>query len=382
MGGATQSLLLLVKQAMSEGFSCKVLFLRDAGNAIDRYRQEDIDVLTVDNISTYAHAHGAYNTFISRRPWRVVTNWIKTFRSVDKSETILRSFRPTIVYLNTSVIIPFAIAARKLEIPVIWHLREQIHHGNFGIRRKLIQDLFKSNATKVISISQVNAKALGIEGTDVIYNSVDFKYFNRELDQQECRKKFGIIAPFSICFIGGKVQSKGADLIIMAIQNLLKFRNDFQLLIAGEFNTSDKKSMNRIERTVFDLLQRNKELVHYITFTGPLHNVAELLAATDVLVWPATKPHFARPIMEAMVMGKPVIASDFESTREIIEHNRQGLLVSTDYKNISLAIQQLMNDDQLRLQMGMNGYEKAKSLFDAKMNNKRILDQISALIND
>lgn len=50
IGGSTQSLLGLVKHAQQAGLTCKVLFLNHEGNAIDKYREEKIEVLTVNTI--------------------------------------------------------------------------------------------------------------------------------------------------------------------------------------------------------------------------------------------------------------------------------------------------------------------------------------------
>lgn len=380
MGGATQSLLSLVKQAMAAGYSCKVLFLRKEGNAIQRYREEGIDVCIAENIMTYAHAYGAYNSFVSRRPWRVITNLIKTFASVKNAQKIISKEKPSLVYLNTSVLIPFAIAAKKEHVPVIWHLREQIHKGIFGIRKKMVQSLFRKYAHTIIAISQVNASSLGVKNIQVIYNSVNFNQFDKNLDTSVVKQKWSIHAPFVICFIGGKVLSKGADLLVESILELLKVRDDFQVIIAGQFNTEDKQMMNKIEKKVYALCKQNPLLKDKLIFTGSLPNVAEIIAASDVLIWPATTPHFARPIMEAMVMAKPVIASDFQSSAEILEHERQGILVPPSPKSLANAMLHLMTNRELTKEMGQAAYNKAKNLFDASVNNERIIKEIKTLL--
>lgn len=381
IGGSTQSLLGLVKHILQAGLTCKVLFLRHDGNAIERYREENIEIITTNNIHSYAHAYGAYNTFISRRPWRVGTNLIKTFQSTRKVQEILQHENPRLVYLNTSVLIPFAIGANKLSIPVIWHLREQIHQGNLGLRKKMVQTLFSKYATKIIAISKVNAMTLGIKNVEVIYNSVDFKVFDKELDGSSFKKEYGLNKPLQLCFIGGSVLSKGADILVEAIQEAMKKRQDFQLTIAGKFNSDPTKKMNRIEKRVYELIQANTLLKEKIVFTGSLNQVASLISASDILVWPATTPHFARPIMEAMVMAKPVIASNFLSSAEIVENGVHGLLVKPTVKNFSDAILELMNDEERRKQMGMLAYIKAKTLFDASVNNAKILHHIKSLLH-
>ena len=381
MGGATQSLLGLIKQVQLSGLTCKVLFLSNEGNAIERYKQEKIEILTAKNIYSYAHAYGAYNTFISRRPWRVVTNLIKSFLSITSVKEILQKENPRLVYLNTSVLIPFAIASKQLNIPVIWHLREQIHNGNLGLRKKMVRSLFSKYATKIIAISKINAKALGVKNIEVIYNSVDFKVFDKEMDSTTFKKEHGLNAPLQLCFIGGSVLSKGADVLVESLIEVIKERQDFQLVIAGHFKTDPSKKMNRIEKRVHTLMNTNSVLKKIIIFTGPLHNVATLISASNILLWPASTPHFARPIMEAMVMGKPVVASNFLSSREIVDNQIHGLLVEPTAINFSKAILELMKDASTRKQMGMAAYTKAKELFDSSINNAKIVQHIQALLN-
>lgn len=380
MGGATQSLLGLVKFMQQQGLRCKVLFLQHQGNAIERYRQEGIDVILNDRIYSYAHAYGAYNKVVSRRPWRVVTNLIKAFRSTETAKQVIAAEQPRVVYLNTSVLIPCARAAHQLKIPVIWHLREQLHNGYLGIRKKLVRQLFAKYANRIIAISKVNAHTLHVEGTEVIYNSVDFSVFNKQLDAAACKQQYQLTGDFIFSFIGGSVLSKGADMLVDAFLQVWQQHRDSQLVIAGHFNTDPTKPMNRIEKKVHEVCDAHPTLKTAIRFTGPLPQVTTLLAASDVLLWPATTPHFARPIMEAMVMGKPVIASQFLSSAEIIDHQQEGLLVKPTSSAFAEAMVWMLTHSKERQQMGASGYEKASHLFNAAENNQRIYQTLQSLL--
>lgn len=380
MGGATQSLLGLVHHALKANLTCKVLFLRTKGNAIETYRTQGVEVLCVDNVYSYAHAYGAYNTFMSRRPWRVVTNLIKSIKSTNNVRSVIQKVNPRLVYLNTSVLIPFAIASKELKIPVIWHLREQIHSGNLGFRKKMVQVLFLKYASKIIAISEVNKKAIGLENIEVVYNSVDFKTFDRQIKTSEFRTQYKLDTFYTLCFIGGSVLSKGADLLVEAAERLLQNRSDFTIVVAGKFNRDSTSTMNRIEKKVDKILKSNPSLKKCFRFVGTLPNVAKLIASSDLLIWPATTPHFARPIMEAMVMGKAVIASNYLSSKEILEHEKQGLLVKPSVADLSDAMTTLLDQDAKRQNMGEAGYTKAIQLFNAGINNAKIMENITQLI--
>jgi glycosyltransferase involved in cell wall biosynthesis len=100
-----------------------------------------------------------------------------------------------------------------------------------------------------------------------------------------------------------------------------------------------------------------------------------------MLVWPATAPHFARPVMEAMVMGSPVVASNYESTAEIIENGVDGLLVKPIRDKIAEGIIKLIEQPELASRMGKEAREKALAIFNSELNNEIIIKLIKRALN-
>lgn len=373
ISGSIQSMLLLIKHLRRNNYRVKVLFLQSKGNALELFQKEGIAYITTDSITTYAHAYGAYRKFFSRRPWRPITMLISTFQSVHTAKTILQEQRPKLVYLNTSVLIPFAIAAKQLDIKVVWHLREQIHKGIFGFRKKMFQYLFQKYSNSIIAISKVNAKSLGVKSVDIIYNSVDFRVFNHQLRNNEWEEKYGLKDKIVISFVGGNNQVKGADQFIkMAVVLKKSFGDDIRFMIAGHFNLNPLGFQNRVDKLVHKLILENN-LSENVIFTGVLPNISPLLSISTILVWSANEPHFARPIVEAMAMGVPVVATNFDSSREIIIDRIDGLLAEKNYINFAHTVTELLNDRNLYQKIKTNSIIKAKQLFDADGNNELIL---------
>lgn len=381
IGGATQSLLGILLSANHNNLTSKVLFLRKQGSAIEFYREEGIDVITNDSIYTYAHAYGAYRSFISRKPLHPITHLIRSFLSVKRAREILIKENPKAVYLNTSVLIPFAIAAKRLNIKVIWHLREQLHSGNIGFRKNIFRYLFKNFADKIIAISKTNADILRVDNVKIIYNSVNFEEFNEHVNPSIFKSDFKVRSRFIVTFLGGKVQSKGADIFVKSAIEVLNHHQDITFIIAGDFNVDPNLKLSKMERKVLSILEQNSELRYHFLFTGSLTKVFELLAATDILIWPATKPHFARPIMEAMVMGVPVIASNYKNSSEILDNNVEGILVKPNANNFANGILDLLNNESLRIKLGKKSRIKAEKMFDANNNNQEIINIIKSEIS-
>jgi glycosyltransferase involved in cell wall biosynthesis len=231
----------------------------------------------------------------------------------------------------------------------------------------------------------------------VVYNSVDFGDFDRALDPACLRNELSLQSDQPmILMLGGVVQSKGADVLLEAAEFVCRVNKDVVFVIAGqqprllESTSMSKRFVRRsLERVGFAsnvsrrclMLLENNDLARHVRFIGVRGDVPRLLSACSMLVWPATVSHFARPIMEAGAMAKPVIASDFESSREIVEHNQSGLLVPPkDPRSLANAILRLLNEPKTARRFGERGFELAVERFDAKRNIASIFDVYAEIL--
>jgi glycosyltransferase involved in cell wall biosynthesis len=99
-----------------------------------------------------------------------------------------------------------------------------------------------------------------------------------------------------------------------------------------------------------------------------------MLAASDLLVWPANVSHFARPIIEAGAMARPVVASDFPSSRELVRPGETGLLVPPgDPVSLADAILRVLRNPDEERRMGEAGYRLARERYDARVNTEAIV---------
>ncbi|GAJ20585.1 unnamed protein product, partial [marine sediment metagenome] len=95
----------------------------------------------------------------------------------------------------------------------------------------------------------------------------------------------------------------------------------------------------------------------------------------DIFCAPATgRESFGIILLEAMAIGKPIIASNIDGYARLVTHGAEGLLVPPkDDKILAQALISLMRDEPLRQQMGENGKIKAKE-YDWRHLAQRILD--------
>jgi glycosyltransferase involved in cell wall biosynthesis len=110
-----------------------------------------------------------------------------------------------------------------------------------------------------------------------------------------------------------------------------------------------------------------------IIFTGPLHNINQVLNETDIFVLPSSFEAFPRSIIEAMAAGLPVIATDVGGNSEAVENNVSGLIVPPE-DPITLAgkIQLLVQNSNLRSKMGIEARNRAEKHFSISENVNKI----------
>lgn len=136
-----------------------------------------------------------------------------------------------------------------------------------------------------------------------------------------------------------------------------------KFLLVGDGPLKDE-----LEMMITELGLREKVLM-----LGLREDVAELLALADVYVLSSLAEGMPRSVIEAMAMGRPVVATDVRGTREVVEDGKTGLLVRTrEPQAMASAIIQLLQDKEKARKMGQAGRERAERCFDEKRVFERI----------
>ena len=112
----------------------------------------------------------------------------------------------------------------------------------------------------------------------------------------------------------------------------------------------------------FIRLNSLENLVSIIEYEGP---IMELMSCLDVMILPSiASEDFPNVILEAMSVGKPVIASRFAGIPEQVDDEQTGILVSPgDVEELKSAISRLESDRNLRISMGERGLKRYEGHF-------------------
>jgi glycosyltransferase involved in cell wall biosynthesis len=315
--------------------------------------------------------------------------------SINNAYTFFLKHKFDLVHLNTSTLFACAIAAKRAGLKIVWHIREPLHRGYFGIRRHFIRKFIFEYSDKILPICRYDSEQLiPTDKIHVVYNFVDFTKFDRTISGKSFRQKFNIKATAKVVgMLGGVNKIKGTKEFVEAAAIIANTngsrsgsgkeeRHEILFLIIGDY-PQPRGMFEKIRlllngslkyyKSVLDIIKQH-QLKNIVRFTGMQQNVPEVIAALDVLVFPSTIPHFARPIIEAGAMAKPVVASRLGGPEELVVDGVTGILIPPrDPKQLAEAIYKLLMNEQTAKAMGEEGCKPARQLFDAETNVRDVM---------
>lgn len=401
LGGAPLSLLYLIKSLDRTHYDPLVLFLHDS-DAFTLYKQQGIEVYGPVNRYDFSHTKiWWFRWYHIPYLMRALKDTLITYFS--SAHFWIDKLAPDIIHLNTSSLIAWGAVAHQKKIPVIWHIREPLADGYFGIRRSLIKNCVQKYATVIVPISTHDGKPWE-DGPQkkIIHNPVDQTIFDAHKYAGYARQKDFLKTPFvetlrlcsgcsgvepppieqrgrppTLLFLGGISQEKGTLVILQVFRELLKKLPTAKLVIAGYFDAHSTTHWLKKFMPAYQYKQKVasalENVQHATTVTGAIRNVPEVMAASNVIVFPATVGHFARPIIEAGFMKKPVIASKLSPLDELVIDEKTGYLIAPD--NINAWVEKLyllLTDANLNTQMGYQAYQFCTENFSLTHYQKKI----------
>ncbi len=370
IGGAPLSLLYTIK-GIKNKFKPEVLFIH-SGEIVKKFEKEEIKCYVDETLLDLSH------TEVSSYSWFSPMFWFRLFYqpiSLIKFYLFVIKNDAKIVHLNTSSLITFAIAAKLAGKKVVMHVREPLAFGTIGVRQRILKELIYQFTDAVIPISEYDASKLKpASNITIVHNFVDFEYFDKN---KKCSKYNNLKREKMVLHLGGISTIKGTEVLIKSLKFVKKKIKDFTCVIAGVDKDKTGFIKWKMQKEIQDNLLENN-----VVFLPPILDPPELIACSDVVVFPSTKPHFARPIIEASAMAKPVVASNLGGPNELVINGKTGFLVSPNNpQKLGEAIAEILSNKKLAVSMGKNGYELAWKKFELKKNTEKIKQVYAKLLN-
>lgn len=257
------------------------------------------------------------------------------------------------------------MAARRAGVPRIAYTCHGFlfNQGGSWLRRGagLLMERIAGPATDVFMTvsakSADDARRLGIHPNPVVVgNGRDPAVFHPDpAVRQRIRAEYGTPADRVVVLaVSRLVRDKGYAELAAAMRSV----RDAELWVVGERLESDRGD---------DMLAlfSNAGLGERLRLLGYRHDVAAILAAADIFVLPSYFEGLPMSIIEAMLTGLPVVASDIDGPREQVIPEETGLLVAPRaVEPLANALARLAGDPALRAAMGQAGRERALQCYD------------------
>jgi len=302
-------------------------------------------------------------------------NVFKHAVSVVRLAFYFRQQRFDILHVHTPVAALVArVAAFLARVPVVVYTAHgfYFHDEMPSWKRRLFVSLerFAGRFTDLLftqsaedAETAVHERIFPAADTLAIGNGVDAGRFDPSVigDGGEMRRALGIPEDaFVIGIIARQVIEKGIMEFLEAAIAAAANNQEIHILMVGERLASDHAGdvEAEVERAGAALGKR-------LVATGARRDIPELLAAMDVFCLPSWREGMPRTIIEAMMMGKAVIATDIRGSREEVVPGETGLLVPTrSPEALAEAFLTLASDRQKAASMGLKGRDRALALYD------------------
>jgi len=279
--------------------------------------------------------------------------------------------KPDIIHVHSPILngIPAIKAARKLNIPVVYEIRAfwedaAVDHGTYA------ENSWKYKLAKFIE-TQVCKRAnhigilcnglkndlvsRGIPESKItpIFNGVNPDDLQPVAPDKEYIEQWKLKNKKIIGFIGSFYRYEGLDLLIEAFAKISEEHKTAMLLLVGGGEMEQELKM----------LAKKNHVDHRIVMPGriPHEKIAGVYSMIDILVYPRYSIRLTELVtplkpLEAMSMGRSLIASDVGGHKELIEDNKTGLLFEAgNVEDLSEKIDLIFQNKNLATSLQMEG---------------------------
>jgi L-malate glycosyltransferase len=174
-----------------------------------------------------------------------------------------------------------------------------------------------------------------------LYNYLDLQAFQEPGETRAAaRDQLGWAErDFILLTIARLAPEKGHAYLVRAMAAILRTIPHARLVLVGDGP----------QEAPLKALAHDLGIAHRVSALGSRRDIARLLAASDLFVFPSTGEAFGIAVIEAMAAGLPVITTRVDGLDEVVRHGQDGLLVPpADAGALTAAVVQLFEDARLR----------------------------------
>jgi len=335
VGGAEKALVRLATRLDRSRWTPSVACLQPEGSLAETLRKSDVDVFSLDI-----------------RSWRDVTQALLRWRRElqKKNPAILQTF-----LFHANVL--GRVAAWITRVPVVVsgvRVAERRDKGHL-----LADRLTHRMANAHVCVSQATAQfqiaAAGVPESrvEVIPNGIAAENPTSDSIDVDEASQWGAKSAANLVFVGRLDHQKGIDLLLDALAQLPAGKRPSVALVgAGP------------DREALEAQTKRLELEELVRFIGWQAIPSAWMAAADALVLPSRWEGMPNVVLEAMSVGKPVIAANVEGVADLVDDGVTGWIAEANNPaSLASAISRFLTDRHRWTEMGASARRKASEEF-------------------
>ena len=164
---------------------------------------------------------------------------------------------------------------------------------------------------------------------------------------------------FTFVFVGRIVSDKGINELVEAFVKLHDKHKNTRLVLVGNY----EHNLDPVSDKTRQLIETNDGIEARGAKYGD--DLLQMYVDADCFVMPSYREGFPNTVLEAGAMGLPSIVTDINGSREIIENEKNGLIVpAKDADALYVAMERMLTDTAVRSTMKQNARQMIESRFE------------------
>jgi len=381
LGGSATSLRYLAEGMQAAGVDCTIALARPCQELFDWYAAAGIDTIAAPEICCWDHSTVAPRHLTNPRHLLDLVSVARRWRSSQRATLqLVDRIGPDLVHLNSMPLSSSASALTEAGVPFVWHVREP--PPDQGLRTAAIRGIM-NRAPQCVFITRYDKEQwVGHGAGRVIYNCVPDDWFQPHGEPPTPVREVGIVR---FAYVGGFSEAKGVRVLLEALRQLKQTVGGWECVMPGCLEDSryarSERFVKRAARAVGyrnlreQLLPQFQPLAPVVQLQPFVSDMRSLLRTVDFVVFPATKPHFPRPVIEAAALGKPTVGTDVGGVNECIVHGETGLLCRPgDAVALADTLRQMIASPGLRQALGARAYERAGGTYSLNAQRQAVAE--------
>ncbi len=274
---------------------------------------------------------------------------------------------------NTNMVT--AVASLVSRTPYVLFLSGSTRREGQGGLKLTVEGILLRRAARIISVSEA-AKENCMEVYELPPSLIQVMHNGIRIDEIKNLSKQASAdtdrmgeADFNVLFVGRVIHRKGVDVLLRAVQRLDE-RVKVWIVGGGQ--------IRKYETLAGDLGIRDR-----VFFLGEKENPFPELGRADLFVLPSRSEGFPNVLLEAMALGRPVLAADCETgPDEIVDGSNGRLFPVEDSQSLSREIEELIEADGKREKLGRGAQRTVQKHFSLEAQLTKMEETLQCAASD